>query len=455
MKWLKWFGLFLGAIVLILAVVPLFISLDDAIPRIEKEISARIKEPVKIGSLKASGLPLPHLTVTGITVGKTEDIKVGKVTVTPDLFSLLGATKVIKSIEISQLVLTQKGFDKIPAAAAGEGGQEGKGGTPAPAGPPAVRVQSIKLDDATLKLEQAVLGPFDARLELAADGSPVSADIATRDGKLKVAVKPDGSRFLIDASAKGWKPPVGPALQFDELAIKGVATVSDADFPDVRAKLYGGTVAGKLAAAWKSGIQLKGNAEVSQVEIKPLLVALGKPATLSGKLNARPVFSASAAKAGQLAAALRLETPFDVQNGVLHGVDIRKAATSFISKDGGKGGETRFDRLSGHLAMERGTRRLTQLNVASGSLAADGAVTISPRDELSGRINANVKSSVASAGIPLNVTGTVQSPLMYPTGGTVAGAALGTAVAGPLGTGVGAKIGGWTEKLFGGGEKKK
>jgi uncharacterized protein involved in outer membrane biogenesis len=436
--------------VLILAVVPFFITLDDYIPRIEKEISARLKEPVKIGSLRASGLPLPHVTVTGIAVGKTEDIKVGKVTVTPDLFSLLGATKVIRSIEINQLVLTQKGIDKIPVWAAADGGKSGKGGTPAPA----VRVQSVKLDDATLKLDQATFGPFDARLELSGDGSPVSADIVTRDGKLKATVKPDGQRFLIDASAKSWKPPVGPALQFDELAIKGVATVNDADFSDVRAKLYGGTVAGKLAAGWKSGFQVKGDAEVTQVEIKPLLIALGRPATLSGRLNAKPVFSASAAKANQLGAALKLDTPFDVQNGILHGVDIKKAATSLINRDGGKGGETHFDKLSGHLALDRGTRRLTQLNVASGSLAADGNVTISPRDELTGKINANIKSSVASASIPLNVTGTVQSPLMYPTGGTVAGAALGTAVAGPLGTGVGAKIGGWTEGLFGKKEKK-
>lgn len=454
MKWLKWIGLFFGVIVLILAAVPFFITLDNYIPRIEKEISTRIKEPVKIGSLRASGLPLPHVTVTGIAVGKTEDIKVGKVTVTPDLFSLLGATKVIKSIEISQLVLTQKGIDKIPEWAAPDGGKPGKGGTPAPVGPPAVRVQSVKLDDATLKLDQATFGPFDARLELSADGSPVSADIVTRDGKLKATVKPDGQRFLIDASAKAWKPPAGPALQFDELTIKGVATVDAADLTDVRAKLYGGTVAGKLAAGWKSGFQVKGEAEVSQVEIKPLLVALGKPATLSGKLNAKPVFSASAAKADQLGAALKLETPFDVQNGILHGVDIKKAATSLINRDGGKGGETHFDRLSGHLAMDRGTRRLTQLNVASGSLAADGAVTISPRDELTGKINANIKSSVASASIPLNVTGTMESPLMYPTGGTVAGAALGTAVAGPLGTGIGAKVGQWTEGLFGKKEKK-
>ncbi len=68
MKWLKWTGIAFGVIVLILAVVPLFISLDDFIPTIEKEVSARLKEPVKVGSLRAGGLPLPHVTAGGITV---------------------------------------------------------------------------------------------------------------------------------------------------------------------------------------------------------------------------------------------------------------------------------------------------------------------------------------------------------------------------------------------------
>src|SRR6185295_1901912 len=121
-----------------------------------------------------------------------------------------------------------------------------------------------------------------------------------------------------------------------------------------------------------------------------------------------------------------------------------------------RGGETRFERLSGHLVLDRGTRRLTRLNIVSGSLSADGNVTISPRDELSGRINAKVSAvSVASAGIPLNVAGTLQTPVLYPTGASVAGAALGTAVAGPLGTAVGAKIGQWTEGLFGSNEAPK
>src|SRR3970040_1099596 len=115
MKWIARAGLILVAVALLLAIVPFFISLDDYIPAIEREVSARLKEPMKIGGLRAAGLPLPHLTISGIRVGKTDDIKVGKVTVTPDLWSLLDATRVIKSIEIDGLVLTQQAIDRIPA----------------------------------------------------------------------------------------------------------------------------------------------------------------------------------------------------------------------------------------------------------------------------------------------------------------------------------------------------
>ena len=449
MKWLKRIGLVLGVLILLLAVVPFFISLDDYIPRIEEEISARLKEPVKIGGLRAAALPLPHVTVDGITVGKTEDIKVGKVTITPDFWSLLEPTKVIKSIEIEQFILTQKAIDKIPAWTKTD---------PKPKQEPAaMRVESITINDALVKLDKASFGPFDAQLNMNSSGDLEDASLATQDGKLKAYVKPDKSNYLIDASAKAWKLPVGPAIQFDELNIKGVATLKGANLNYVRAKLYGGTVAGKANVAWQKGMQLKGNFDVNQVELKPLVPLLSPGTNVSGKLNAKPVFSANAANAGQLMNALHLETPFNVQNGVLYGVDVSKAATSLISRDGGKGGETRFDTLSGHLVMDRGTYRFTQLNVASGSLAANGNVTISPEKELSGRVNAQVKAGqVTAASVPLNVSGTVQSPILLPTAGYLAGAAVGTAILGPgLGTSIGTTIGSGISRLFGGDEEKK
>jgi len=451
MKWLKRFAIVIGVLLVILAALPFFISLDDYIPQIEKEVSAKLKEPVKIGGLRASMLPLPHVVIDGITVGKTGDLKVGKVIVTPNLLSLLGPVKVIRSLEIDSLVLTQKAVDKIPAWSKPESGK------PQPSqSQPQVVVQSIRLDNALVHLDKISFGPFDARLRLNSDGTPEDASVTTQDGKLKAFIKPYKSNYLIDVSAKSWKFPAGPAILFDELTIKGVATLSDANLNQVNAKLYGGTVTGKTSVGWRKGLQLKGNFEVRQVELKNLVPLLAPGKRMSGKLSAKPVFSANAAAAGQLMNALRLETPFNVQNGVLYGVDIEKSATSLFSRDKAGGGETHFDVLSGHLGMERGTQRFTDLKIASGSLAANGNVSISPKKELSGRINAEVSAAkLASASVPLNVSGTLDSPLLLPTGATLGGAAVGTAILGPLGTSAGAAVGSWAGSLFSKPDQKK
>jgi uncharacterized protein involved in outer membrane biogenesis len=446
MKWLKRSAIALGILLAILAALPLFISLNDYIPDIEREVSARLQEPVTIRSLRAAALPVPHLTVDGIAVGRTGDVKVGSVTVTPDLFSLLGSVKIIRSIEVDGLVLAEKAFDKIPVWAKPDSSKE----------PARVRIRNIRLDGAVVHLGKTSFGPFDARISISDGGEPQEAYISTRDGALKATVTPNQQNYLIDASAKSWKLPLGPPVLFDELNLKGTATLNSATLNEVSARLYGGTVKGTAALRWQKAFQLTGRFSVHQIELKDLVPLLSPGNRVSGRLDAKPVLSAKAANAAQLADALRLETPFNVQNGVLYGVDIQKAATNFISKEPTRG-ETRFDELSGNLVIERSAYRFTQLRIASGALAASGNVSISPAKELSGRINAEVKAaSIASASMPLNVSGTVQNPLLLPTGGTVAGAAVGTAILGPgVGTSLGAKVGEWTEGLFGKKDQKR
>ncbi len=446
MNWLTRILIALAVLLVIAVALPFFISLNDYVPRIEKAVSARLKEPVSIKNMSFAALPSPHVTIDGITVGKTDDIMLGKVTVIPDLFSLLQSTTVIRSIEIDSLILTRKAIDKIPAWA-----RPDAAGSP----PPQVRVESIRLNNAVVRLGKAGFGPFDARVRLNGKGEPEDASITTQDGKLKALIKPDKSKYLIDASAKSWTLPVGPALVFDELIIKGVATLNDVNLGEVSAKLYSGTAIGEMTISWRKGLQLAGNFDVSRLELRQVASMLSAGTQVSGKLSAKPVFSASAVSADQLMSALRLETLFNVQNGALHGVDIRKAATNLI-KQGTTGGETRFEQLSGRLVMERGSYRFTQLKIASGALAADGNVNVSAKKELSGRINAQVKAVGTSANVPLNVGGTVGAPLLYPTGGTIAGAAAGTVILGPgFGTSVGAKVGGWAEGLFGKKDEKK
>jgi len=446
MKWLKRLVLLFAVVVTALAIVPFFVSLDDYRPRIEQLLAEKLKEPVKLKSLRLAGLPLPHVIIDGIEIGKA-DVKVGRIAVTPDLLSLLTDTKIIRSVDITGLVLTQRGLDRIPLWIKTD-----------PKAKPAaftVRVQTVRLDDALLQLQKASFGPFDARVAIAADGAPERADITARDGKFKATIKPAGEKFNIDVQAKGWQLPVGPSIVFDELLVKGVATMKEASFGDVKAKLYGGTVAGRSSLAWQDGWQLTGDYTVNDLELRDLVPLFSPETRLTGRLNAKPVFSAKAARPEQIGNAMKLDTPFNIRNGVLHGIDIQKAATSLFTKD--SSGQTRFDTLSGHFAMDRGTQRITSLKVASGSLAADGSVTIAPNKALSGRINAQVTAgTVASATVPLNVSGSLDSPYLLPTGASMTGAVVGTTILGPgVGTSVGATIGNWAGSLFGKDDKKK
>jgi uncharacterized protein involved in outer membrane biogenesis len=438
-------GLIALAVVLVLAAtLPFLVNLDGYIPEIEQAASSALKQPVTLKHLGLFLLPSPHVTVDGVTVGGADDLSVGKVKLTPALFSLLSSTKVIKRVEIDDLVLTQKGLDKLQAGAP-------SGGSSAQP----VRVESLRLDNAQLKLAKIGFGPFDAKIDLDENGTPVEASVQTRDHKLEADIRPDGSNFLIAVKAKGWTLPAGPPIVFDELEVKGSATLKSADLSSIAAKLYDGSVTGTASLDWKKGVQMQGHLTVSHLELKKLTPLLSPTTHFSGKLTAAPVISASAADAAQLASAVKVETPFNIESGVIQGVDIEKAATHLISKGAG-GGETRFDQLSGHLVADHGNLRFTQLKISSGALAVDGDVNMSAKKELSGRINAQVKVLGAPTSVPLNVAGTADLPLLYPTGASIGGAAVGTALLGPgVGTAVGAKAGNFVEGLFGSKDAKK
>ena len=58
MKWFKRIAIVVGVLLAILIALPFFVTLDDYIPQIEKEVSAKLKEPVSIKSIRFTALPL-------------------------------------------------------------------------------------------------------------------------------------------------------------------------------------------------------------------------------------------------------------------------------------------------------------------------------------------------------------------------------------------------------------
>jgi hypothetical protein len=157
-----------------------------------------------------------------------------------------------------------------------------------------------------------------------------------------------------------------------------------------------------------------------------------------------------APSASQLVDAINVESDFKVENGVLYKVDLAAAPKVLFNKDAMKGGNTRFDEFSGHLTVNPLGYHFTGLNISSGVIKAQGELSISPKQELSGRIDVAVKGTASLVSTPLAVSGTVQNPTLFPTKAALAGAAAGTALLGPgVGTTIGMKAAQVTERLFG------
>lgn len=436
MRWLKISAFLLGLVLSLALILPFFIPVNRYLPQIQEIASDKLGEQVAIAELRFALLPFPSVTLAGITLGKASETKIGAVTVRPDLWSLLSKVKVLRVVEIDGVTVNRTLIDKITALAKRPSD-----------GPQTVQVKRIKLSAIQLDMDALKWGPL--RADIALDDHGLAAiDAGSEDKRFNLTLIPDKAGQTLNIQAKNWNLPLKPALKFDALSAKGLLKQHELNLPEINASLYGGTLKAKLNANWKQGWKVKGEAQTAQVELKEIVALLTSATSLSGKLNANGGYTMNAKEAGQLADNLRGNFKFDVQRGVLYGLDLERAVKS-LATQGTRGGQTRFDELSGTLAIAGKHYQLNQIKVASGILSADGNVDIAASKRLAGRVNVAMKGTASLIEVPLDVSGTVSDPVLFPNRAALAGAAAGTAIMGPgFGTSVGSKAGQALEKLF-------
>ncbi len=74
---------------------------------------------------------------------------------------------------------------------------------------------------------------------------------------------------------------------------------------------------------------------------------------------------------------------------------------------------------------------------------------MAPSKALSGEVKVEVKNSASMVAIPMNVSGTLDSPTVFPTKSALIGGALGTAVLPGAGTAAGVQVMDKAEKALG------
>jgi len=432
----------------LLFAIPSFIPLSRFIPELEAHITARLHEPVTVGSLAVSMLPLPHLVAHDITIGKARLVHVDTLLLRPDLLSLASDTRVIEEIQLAGVQVRQALFTRVGRWTREEAARRAEAA--AMAGPPSVRIDRITVTDANIRFRDFWLKALEAEIDLS-DGKPTEIRVSQDGDRLHVLARPETSgswRLFIEGH--DWKVPLGLPLQFDEFQGEAIVTATGITSDNFSGALYGGTVSGPIDVSWKPTWSASGQLDIQKVDIAPVVALLKRNFEMSGRLTADPTFATQAPDPSGLMAALELDSDFALESGTIQKVDLVAAAKNPFDQQAGKGGKTEFDRLEGHLVLDPSEYRFSDLEVASGLFRATGDVTVARADQkLEGRIDAEVKGTASLISMPLHVSGTVQDPRLFLTKSAMAAAVAGSFLMPGIGTAAGIKVSQFTDKLFG------
>jgi AsmA-like C-terminal region len=419
-----------------LILIPWLIPTHFYLSKQEKEISEVLGLPVRVSDLRFALLPTPRVVVTGIVLGPQADLQIARLVLVPSWRAVLG-DKQIARVGIEQPVLAASAVPVLQGWLAKPRASAGK----------AWVVRAIDLDEARLPVAQ--LPPLDARVQFSEVGDLQSVVIQTLDHHLQISMQPQAQQQWIAVHGQDWVLPVGPPILFNRLDAQLLWQGQSVNLQSLQATLLDGSLQAHGKLNWRAtGMpmpQFNVQFSLKQINIAQTLHSLKLANKLEGRLLSDGHIHAKANSFGELAEHLQLDTSFVIEQGVLHGVDLAKAATLLLKQDA-KGGQTQFDSFNGHLhAYAEGlgwVYQLSQLHIASGLLNADGAVNINAQKQLDGEIKVALKQSVSLVGIPLRVTGSVDEPAVFPTKSALLGAATGTAVLGPgVGTSLGIKAG--------------
>ena len=212
---------------------------------------------------------------------------------------------------------------------------------------------------------------------------------------------------------KNFTLPVGPALEFTDGSLKGTLTGTQIRITDADLTLYGGQVTGQAVVSWDQAWSMEGDFETKRLNLEPAMKALKIDIASSGSLDTKVRYSMQGNSFDTLFHAPKIDSTFLVQKGDLSGIDFVRALQS-PSRDGVQGGKTKFDDLSGNLAINASRYTFTNVRLIAGLLSASGAGEVLPNREINGRSYVELRSPSNVVKGSFKVTGDSKGIILKP-----------------------------------------
>ena len=364
------------ALLLIIGVMH-FINLSMLALPIEKLISKSIEDVVDIQEVRVALLPEPHLVLGNVTLGRDTGTKIESVYVVPTHASLFNDVKVLKSVVVEGMQINQGNFRQqlqwIKSA--------GKATH--------LKIEEIHLQDLTLKIRDLELGIFDGKLKLSAASELESIDLISSDHTLNVQILPLGGANNITLNGTNWALPTNPKIVFSVLKASGVASQEGINFSRINGEMHGGTIVATAAVDWSNQWNASGNFDLMGVSAAQMLTAFNSTNLVEGKLKLTGNFASRTGEAAKLISVAEINADFVLNDGSLDGIELTRAVLA-RGDQSLMGDATRFDKLVGSLQVNNSLYQYRKLVLQSPQLNASGNFDISPNQQLSGKISADL-----------------------------------------------------------------
>lgn len=386
-----------GAFVLLvvaLFALPFVWPTDDYIAPLEGEISAQLKQPVKISKIDFAILPMPKLVARSVNIGRESEIKAEEIELNFDISALFAPVKSIRDMNLRNVIMEGASVNKSIAWLQQAGGMETY---------PVARMNFVNLQvfHPALKLP-AISG----RAEFDAFGKFIQADLKSQDEKLTMGLKPQPGGVAMEFNASEGSLPIFPQLKLNDLSFNVTAMENEYVITDFFAHIYAGTITGKGRLSFNQGWKLQGILNARNVDVQRMFAG----SVLSGELAGETNVAMAAAALPDLGRSMRLDGSFEINNGEFKKIDIEAIARSGARP--GVAGHTSFSSISGTFSADNDMQHIVISKLVTKNAITSAVMDVNSQHQLSGKVQLDIKSVMGSGTVPMKLSGTPDDPVL-------------------------------------------
>jgi uncharacterized protein involved in outer membrane biogenesis len=403
---------------------------DAARIRIEQQLTARLEQPVRIGSVRAAIFPGIAVDLRDVTIGEPVALHLGRIKILTGLGALFADTIDIREISVTD-------------------GRPG-GAQPGFAFDLTASVQGDRLEVTALTARGPTMtivgqgeltsianldGTFEVRSDLVdlSELIAIGAALAPASGRGRTQAEPSRSRpmhFVVTATA--------PRVRFGAHEFRDLLTTIDVVPSRVvldRFNLggFGGRFDGVLRAATGTAVPvLNLTGTLRGADAAELLKLTGSAGGINGRLDATVALTGAGTDAATVLRSAHGTIDASLSNGSMPKLDLVRTIVLAFGKPSGvppEGSGTAFDRMAGTFALSAGTLRSENLRLSardfdasgrgtlaieSGAVDARADVILSP--ELTAQAGTDLRRYAQEDGrvvVPATVGGTLTKPTIF------------------------------------------